>query len=74
MMILFSVVFFSVCGYKMFNFFGLKRAELDNVYLMWKKIQSPNTYWDFICDVGVPLKTITDNAKEFLSSKWQKVN
>ena len=58
----------------MFNVFGLKKAKLDKTYLMRRKSQSAETYWDFIREVGAPNKTITDNAKEFLSKDWQQVN
>ena len=58
----------------MWNTFSLQTAKLDKIFLMRRKSQSADTYWDFIRMVGAPNKCITDNAKEFKCQDWMRVN
>ena len=75
---LFSDTFFSgivsIRGFKMFQMFAYKKSEMDVIQLMKRESQASEKYEDTIIDFGAPNKTVTDNARALIGTKWKSIN
>ena len=64
----------SIRSYKCFQLFANKANKFTTVELMRRESQVPEAYEDTIRHIGVPNRTVTDNAKVCKSIKWVTVN
>ena len=63
----------SIRGYSLFQLYCLAHCHVDYVYLMRQKSQAPDTFSDFIRNVGAPNYMVNDSAQELTGSSWLKV-
>ena len=63
----------SIRGYTMFQLFSLKNCKVDHLYLMKRKSQAPDTFDDYVRQVGAPNYMISDHAAELIGDDWLRV-
>ena len=64
----------STCGFRCFQMHALKTSKLSITCNMRKELMAPHAYHDFIIKYGAPNKTVSDNARVYLSKHWTDIN
>ena len=76
--IMYSDTFFSsgasVCRYKCFQMFSLRKSKVEFIKLMKIESNAPGMYQDIIRTHGAPNKTVTDNAQTMTGTEWTGIN